>query len=256
MPGSRGESHVSISSRSDRRMECPDPVGVGNRDGNPVRRTRERGLTILELTIVMSVATILITGALSTINDLQDSFIENQIISRMQLRSQHALDRLTNVVGQALTSDSQLATLDPSSGVDSSGLRFRFLTNVVAGNPVYEDTLRVFVLGPSDAPAPCDGVIIGRGPSPEQIHTAAAGADGRLGTLDDDTSVSLGVDVPAVELLLPSTYAPSNGRMLTINQTPGSRLVTLTLRLNARRPDGTFVLVDDLVLTERVALRQ
>lgn len=213
-------------------------------------------MTILELTIVISIATVVITGVLSTINSVQDSFLENQIMSRLTLRSQHALDRLTSLCGQALTSDSQLSALDPTTGVDSAGLRFRLLTNVVAGNPVYEDNLRVFILGPSGAPAPCDGVIIGRGPSPEQIHTVAAGTDARLGTVDDDTSVSLGTDIPAVELLLPSTYAPSTGNMLTITMLPGTRLVTLTLRLNARRPDGTFVLVDDLVLTERVALRQ
>lgn len=228
----------------------------GAADDRPIPVGPERGLTLLEMMIVLGVATLLVTGVLSTINGLQNSFVENQVISRMTLRSQHALDRITSVLGQAVTTDSQLSPLDPTTGVASSGIRFRFLVDFTAGSPVYEDNLRVFVLGPSEGAAPCAGIILGRGPSPEQIHAAGAGADGLLGTLDDDTSVSLGVDIPAVELLLPSTYAPREGRMLTIDMTPGTRLITITMRINSVRPNGTFVLADDLVLTERIALKQ
>ena len=64
--------------------------------------------------------------------------------------------------------------------------------------------------------------------------------------------------MPAVELLIPGRFAPQLGEMFQIDVTPAptGRFLSFTLRVNAREATGGFVLVNDLVLTTNVALRE
>ena len=207
--------------------------------------------------VVLGMVLATVTGA--TLG-AQRVFVQNQIATEMTLRAEHALDRIVSLTSQALTVDAQFSTLKPTTGVDGHCLRFRLVSSIDAttGEPVYDDAARVFIYGPDTGTNPCDGVLVGRGADLDAIYATARGADNRLGTADDNTSVVLASGVPAVELLLPSNYAPQTGAMLTINLSPApiGRLVTFTLRVNAVGMDGSFIYPNDLVFVERVALRQ
>lgn len=90
------------------------------------------------------------------------------------------------------------------------------------------------------------------------VHSIGAGADGYLGTRDDDATTPATGGIPAVELLIPDTFAPETGDMLRIDVSPApvGRLLAFTIRLNARGADGKFLLPNDFVLSGRVALRR
>lgn len=223
------------------------------------KRHRESGMTLVE--IVITTATLLVLG-LVTVTALigsQNAFVQSQTMSLLQLRAQIAMDRIVALTSQAVTGDTEFSPLKPTSGVDSHGLRFRLISSIdgVSGTPVYDDTLKVYVYGPDSGTSPSAGLIVGRGPTLADIYTTGAGLDGLLGTADDRTT-AIASGVPAVELLIPDTFAPQTGDMFRVNVTPAptGRLLTFTLRLNAREADGDFVMTNDLVLTSTVALRE
>jgi hypothetical protein len=208
---------------------------------------------LVETAITLALLAIFIFGILATVTGLQSTFVDNEVIGELHRRAQRALERIVQLSSQALTDDEQFAALKPTTGVDSHCLRFSLVTSVdtVTAEPIYSSNI-VYIYGPDDGDYPCSGIIVGRGPGLDTVYTAC-GDDGRLGTSDDNTSTLVNGD-PLVELLVPSEFAPSSGEMLQIDV--AERMVTFTLRLNAHGTNGAFVLPNDLVLTERVALRQ
>jgi type II secretory pathway pseudopilin PulG len=217
------------------------------------------GMTLIEILITAGTLMVLMLATVTALIGSQNAFVQSQTLSVLQLRSQIALDRIVALASQAVTGDAEFSPLKPTTGVDSHGLRFRLIESIdgVSGVPVYNDALKVYVYGPDSGANPSAGLIIGRGPDLTDIYTTGAGADNLLGTVDDGTAAISG-GVPAVELLIPSTFAPQTGDMFRVNVTPAptGRLLTFTLRLNAREADGDFVLANDLVLTTTVALRE
>jgi prepilin-type N-terminal cleavage/methylation domain-containing protein len=225
------------------------------------RRTQGiRGLTLLEVSVTAAILGLLVTGVFSGMLNSQRAFLEDQTVSDLSIRAQNTMDRIVRLAGQALTTDDQFSPLKPNTGVQSHCLRFRVLQTVdpLTGDPVYDDAARVFLYGPDEGANPSSGVIVGRGPDLNQIHATGAGPDAVLGTVDDDTTTILAGGVSAVEVLLSDTFSPRLGDMFTINVAPApiGRLLTVTLRVNVRRSDGTFLLANDLVISERVALRE
>lgn len=217
----------------------------------------QRGFTLIEVVISTALLAIL-AGALTTsFWTIQEAIGEEQSEADLLFRSRTAMDRIVRLASQAVTSDTAYTLLDPTTGSDQWAMRYRDLLNVTSGVANYDDVLVVHLLGPDGGVTPCSGIVVGRGPTLNAVYNAGSGADGWLGTLDDDVSASFDGVTPAVELLLPSDYAPQNGRMLTFVPDPasGGRIITVTLRSNFLQNDGTYVRTTDLVLTERVALR-
>jgi prepilin-type N-terminal cleavage/methylation domain-containing protein len=219
------------------------------------------GFSLVEVVTAMSILAMVLGSIFFATTGMQNLFIESQNLSQLSLRAQNAMDRVVEMASQAVTGDAMFSPLRPSTGVDSHCLRFRLMQSIDAatGNPIYDDISRVYVYGPdAGGPEPCSGLIIGRGSTLGEIYANAKGPDGTLGTSDDNTSVSTATGIPFDELLIPSSLAPSTGQMFTVNVSPApiGRLVTFTLRINMLATNGNFVLPNDLVLTERVALRQ
>ena len=228
--------------------------------GRPGKSLREHGMTLIEVTASLVVLLILLGSVMSATLSTQTVFVEDQIVSRLQLRTEEALNRIVGLTSQALTTDTQFSTLLPSTGVSAHCLRFRLVQGIdsTTGAVIYDDAAQVYILGPDGGAFPCSGVIIGRGPNLSTVSTVGGGTDGILGTTDDAVNTVVASNMPVVELLLPSTYAPQSGTMLTVNLTPApvGRLVTFTLRVNAQNQNGSYVLANDLVLTESIALWQ
>lgn len=224
-----------------------------------VQSRGESGMTLVELVILIGALLVLTLATMTALIGSQNAMVQNQTVSLLQLRSQIAMDRIVALTSQAITGDAEFSPLRPNTGVDCHALRFRLIDFIdgVSGAPVYNDALKVYVYGPDGGTNPCAGLIIGRGPTLTDIYTIGAGADGLLGTVDDGTA-AISDNIPAVELLIPSTFAPRTGDMFQIDVTPAptGRLLSFTLRLNAREADGDFVLANDLVLTTNVALRE
>ncbi len=226
---------------------------------NIIHKRGESGMTLVEIMITAGTLMVLMLATVTALIGSQNAFVQSQTMSLLQLRSQIAMDRIVALASQAVTGDAEFSTLKPNTGVDSHALRFRLIDSInpVSGIPVYDDALKVYIHGPDSGTNPCAGLIVGRGPSLPDIYTIGAGADGLLGTVDDSTA-AISAGIPAVELLIPNTFAPQTGDMLQIDVTPAptGRHLTFTLRLNAREADGDFVLANDLVVTTSVALRE
>ena len=221
---------------------------------------RLSGLSLVDVVVGLGVFVIFLV-TVTAITGSQRAFLQSRMSAELRLRAQNAMERVVRMTTQAITSDSQYSPLKSNTGVNSHCLRFRLLQFVdpVSGAATFDDALKVFIYGPHSTGAhPNSGLIVGRGQGLTAIFNAGNGPDGLLGTADDNTTVVLSGDVPAVELLIPSDYAPQTGDMFTVNISPAptGRLITYTIRVNAAEPDGTFVLDQDLVLTERVSLRE
>ncbi|MBN1443151.1 MAG: prepilin-type N-terminal cleavage/methylation domain-containing protein [Planctomycetes bacterium] len=227
------------------------------RFGAPARA--RAGFTLLEFVLAISVLSILAAGTVSVLSGVQEAFIENQILCQLRLRAQNAMERITALASLAVTDDPEFSPLKDSSGVASHALRFQLLTGVDAsGLPIYDTALKVYIHGPDNSTEPCAGIIIGRGPTLTDVYNTGKGLDNVLGTIDDNTSSGFTAGVPAVELLITSQFAPQSGAMFTVDVSPApiGRLLTFTIRLNARDREGNVVLPQDFVMSERVALRQ
>lgn len=222
-------------------------------------RQRERGLSLLEVMFTSTLLSIFMVGIISAVSTLQLSFADNQTHSALQLRAQNTLDRLTAMTREALTGDLEFGGLKDAGGGNFHGLGFRIVTSFQAGTgaPIYNDDHKVFILGPSEGTTPCRGLIIGRGPTLTSVFNNAAGADGLLGTYDDDRTPISGT-LPATEFLIPPGFAPRTGDMFTVSFPDAStqRLIQYTLRLNAISGNGGFLFENDLVLTRTISLNQ
>ena len=223
-----------------------------------VASDRRAGFTMIECVVALGLVSVVLGGLVYAVQGSQRAYLENELASRVAQKGEHAMDRIVRMASQALSVDSEFSPLFPATGINSHCLRFRVIDSIVGGNPVYDDDLKVFIWGADAGPPACQGLIIGRGPDVDEVHDTGAGGDDILGTVDDDTQTALFDGVPADELLLTNDMAPSSGTMLTINVSPApvGKLLTFTLRLNARRRGGGFVFNNDVVITERVALYQ
>lgn len=217
------------------------------------------GFTLTEAIATCAILTILLGSILVAMTGTQRAFVDNQILSHIQLRAQHAMSRVVALASQALTSDSFFSTLKPTTGVGAHCLRFRqvLYIDTTTGVVTYDNVAPVYIYGPDNTSSKSSGLIIGRGATLSAIHSAGAGSDAWLGTADDDTNALIN-GVPVVELLIPDAFTPQAGDMFSVDVSPApiGRLVTFTIRLNARDQTGNFLLPNDLVLSESVALRQ
>lgn len=247
-------------------------------------------MTLVELATSVGVLTVLMASVLLGLTSTQDVFLENQALSRLQIMAQVAMDRIVTLTSQTLTDDPEFAVLDPIPAETKGNIKaadetaWNTLNKVLSHKPVNAglphmisnivrfqsvqsfDTStgtvifspeQVYVGGQRTDAYPSRGIYIGFGTSLAQIHSNCAGPDGFLGTLDDVTN-PFGNASPRIELLVPSAFAPTSGDMLMIDTTTSAsgRLLTVTLRLNARAANGSPLLSQDLVLSERVALRR
>lgn len=244
----------------------------------PRSRPRSDGFTLIELIFASALLFLLVGGVASSFWTTQFAVQEQQTRSQLQRRARLAMDRLVEVVGRARTTDPVYGPADPvdqtitytektifanAQGMVTErvtadltrSLSLREVREVVDAAPVLEDVARIHVLS-EGGPVPCLGVVIGRGPDPESVWEFGAGPDGLLGTSDDRTDLEYVPGIPIVENVLAPEFAPERGEMLTIliDQRSNGRLLTITLRANARNRDGSLLSPDDLVLTERVAL--
>lgn len=220
----------------------------------------ESGLSLLELVVTVGILTLVVGSIATAMTGTQSVFLESQLISRLHMRARRAMDRIVSLSSQAMTTDSRFTPQKSNTGVNSHCLRFRLMQSIdpVTGDAVYDDLDRIFIYGPHGGGQPNRGIIIGRGRTLGQIYRRGRGPDGFLGTTDDNTRATITPGFPAVELLIPATFAPSSGDMFRVNVTPApiGRLLTFTLRINARGTDGNFILPTDFTLVQRVALRQ
>ena len=216
-------------------------------------RARCQGLTIIELTITATVLSVVLTAALTSMSTLQTSFTFDQRIARVTLEAESTMDRIRELLESALTTDSEFTPMEPNTGVDSRILQFRLFDGFSGTSANYE-TDWVFLVAPNTGATPSNGICVGRGWTMTDVHATGAGTDQILGTNDDVTSLPNGATVPTIELLATDVFAPSTGNMLSFNV--NGRLVTVTLRMNMQNEDGSFVLNNDVVISERVALRQ
>ncbi len=221
------------------------------------RSSRSRGFTLIEVVVAVGLLGLIAGGITTSFYTIQSAVDDEFTEADLLFRSRSAIDRLTRLCSTAVTTDARFALRDPTTGTDPWCLEFRELNSVTAGVANYDDKLVYHLFGPDGGATPCSGIVIGRGPDMTSIYDAAQGADGWLGTEDDNVTAAFVAGNPAVELLLPSVYAPQTGRMLTFVVDPASagRMITITLRCNFRRTDGTYLRAADLVLSERVSLR-
>lgn len=209
---------------------------------------------MIELAFATVLLGVLGAGMMQAVFGLHNAFADHQVVAQLSVRAERALDQVTTMAQQAMTTDAEFALLDPV-GTGFTTMRFRVVDSLTGGNVNYNDDMKVFLMGPDDAGAVCTGLIVGRDSSAAELATSAAGTDGWLGTSDDVTSTTDGVR--NLEFLLPDTMQPQVGQMFLVESTAASpRLLTFTLRVNSRNADGGFVLAQDLVLQRRIALRQ
>ena len=218
-------------------------------------RAEHAGFTLVELAFALALLSLLIVSVMSTVVGIQTSFVEGQVVSDVSLKAQNALDRLVTLTSQIVTIDSEYSPLKPTTGVDSHGLRFRIVESIdmISGTTNFSND-RVYIYGPDSGSNPSSGLVIGRGSTLSEVHSDGSGSDGILGTVDDAVYALTSDGNRVVEILLLDRYAPSTGEMIQIDI--NGRLVEFTIRVNARDLDGDFVFSQDLVLTERVALRR
>lgn len=219
--------------------------------------SRVCGFSLIEMAIVVVVLSILVLAILSSVFMTQKAFAESEVVSRLTLRARNAMDRIVFVASQAVTTDTAFTPLNPATGTNSHGFRFRQILSFDpdTGQPVFDDLWRVFIYGPDSGSFPCDSLVILRGPDLATLLAGASGADATFGTNDDLFTAGGNT---FVEMLIPGIYNPASGDMVNIDFEPApfGRLLTITLRLNVRGADGNFLLPDDLVITERLALKQ
>lgn len=225
------------------------------------RRRRQAGLTLTEVVVSSAVLMVLCFGMLTFEVGAQGAFSDQQVLANIHEKVRLALTRMAQDTGKALTvTGSELSTLWPATGSDARGLQFREVIGADTAGPLFGPTI-VFAGPHTGTPtgADCSGIVRLR---ESNLHTslstitALAGSDSLFGTFDDLTS-SVGSDGQrVVEVLIPSTLAPSSTTEPMLRVDLSGRVVTFTVRVNYRRSNGTYLLPDDLVIDERVALRR
>lgn len=217
-------------------------------------QSRCSGYTMIELAFATILLGVLGAGMMQAVGGLHTAFADHQVVAQLSVRAERALDQTTTMAQQAMTTDSELELLDPI-GASFTTMKFRVVDSLTGGAVNYNDTMKVFLMGPDPTTSVTNGLIIGRGDSISALSSAAAGSDGWLGTNDDVTATVDGVR--NLEFLLPTSMKPRVGSMFTITPDATSpRLFLITLRVNSVDGQGNFVLAQDLVLQRRVALRQ
>jgi len=218
---------------------------------------RHSGFTLIEIAIGCALLALVVGGVTSSFWTVQAAFDEERTEAELLFRSRAGMDRIQRLTTNAVSTDAAFTVLPIAAGGSAWGLRFRQIDSVIAGVAIYDDVRIIHIVGPNTGGVPCDGVIVGHGPDLNSIWVAGRGADGVLGTLDDDVGTEIGAGTPAVELLIPDQYAPQTGPMLELSTTASTsgRLITVTLRTNFRKPDGSWLLTQDHELVERIALR-
>ncbi|MBX3471740.1 MAG: type II secretion system protein [Planctomycetes bacterium] len=222
---------------------------------------RRAGLTLMEVVVSSAILALLAAGMMIFEVGAQRTYSEQQVRANLHQHVRSALRRMVLDTSAALTiPDCELSTLWPASGTDARGLQFREVTGGDGSGPVFGRT--VVFAGPHPAGAPAGGAAAGIVRLREaNLHhptfnlttiTGLAGLDGLFGTADDQTSAVASDGQRVVEVLVPASCAPITGPMLRVDL--AGRVVTFTIRANFRQGDGNYLLVNDLVMTERAAL--
>ncbi|MCO5167201.1 MAG: hypothetical protein M9894_12685 [Planctomycetes bacterium] len=220
-----------------------------------------RGVTLTEAVVSIGVLAVLAGGMLAFEVGAQQTYSVQQLRANLHQHVRSALRRMALDTAAALTlPEGELSTLWPATGTDARGLQFREVTGGDGSGPTFGPTI-VFV-GPHAATlpagAPASGIVRLR---ESNLHfptfdlttvTGRAGPDGVFGTVDDDTSGVAADGQRVVEVLVPAACAPVTGPMLRVDL--DGRVVTFTIRANFRLGDGSYLLTNDLVMTERAAL--
>jgi len=227
------------------------------------RARHDSGFTLLELVISSALLLSLFGSFFWVVDGAQRVTYEQSLITEARRRSQQALERIVSLTSGVVTSDASYTTFTGSSGTSTVGLPFRDVEDINSSTQeiVYSKT-NTYLYGPDSGASANQGLVILRGESLSSAYSDTAGSDGILGTDDDvvqdvSTAGYTGTD-KALEVLIPEDYNPSSGEMLTITSDADSdgRLLTITLRTNVKDHDGNFLLPKDLVLSQRIALRQ
>ncbi len=217
------------------------------------------GFTLLQVAVATVILTVVVSISVSTMSNAQDAVTQGQIRGVIHRRAGDALNRIVRLASQALTSDPAYLLLQPGSETDFHCLRFALLQSfdTETGTRTFSSD-HVYVYGPHPGRYPNAGLVIGRGISLGAVWNRGKGKDKTLGTADDDTRTQTINGVAVVELLIPDRFAPRTGEMFSVVATPSpaGRLLTFTLRCNARDSDDQFVFENDILLVERVALRE
>jgi hypothetical protein len=246
----------------------------------PTLESRNRplaGFTMVEVMFSAGVLMFVVGGVTSSFWTVGSAFGEQVAETELQLKTRSAMDRLVRLTGSVLTTDETFALVDSvtrTGTVTDFDANYDLITRTATletapmltfretiavdnkGKPVFDDERTYFLIS-QDSETPTNGIVIGRGPDADSVSLAAAGKDGILGTKDDKINVKYADGTPALEIVLAGDFAPQTGSMLEFTTESGSdhRMITITLRANVQRRDGTFLRDTDLVLQERVALR-
>lgn len=232
-------------------------------------RSSRGGLTLVEVVVSTAVLGILSLGVLSFEVGAQRVYSDQQLLAVMRDQARTAVDRLVRDVNRTFTATvagqdsggaaatSELTTLWPDTGTDARGLLFREVSGGNSSGPIYGNT--IVWAGPhtgTPSGAAASGVVrlrrAGLTPTSFGALGSVAGPDGVLGSYDDATSEVEGDGGRVVEVLVHAAFAPSSGAMLRVDLS--GRVVTIALRLNYRRPDGTWLLPTDLTIDARAPL--
>lgn len=223
----------------------------------------------MEVVVSTAVLGVLSFGVLSFEVGAQKVYTDQQLLAVMRDQARTAIDRLvrdvnrtftTTVAGQdsgGAAATSELTTLWPDTGTDARGLLFREISGGNSSGPIYGNT--IVWAGPhtgSPSGATASGVVRLRraGLTPTSLGAlgTVAGPDGLLGSYDDLTSEVEADGARVAEVLVYGAFAPSSGAMLRVDL--AGRVVTIALRLNYRRSDGTWLLPNDLTVDARATV--
>jgi hypothetical protein len=196
---------------------------------------------------------------------------ESALISQARERAQNAMERIVSVTSGAVTTDDSLTTFGiTSKESESAGLRFRSIQTVDAAEETIEySPNNTYIYGPDESVSKNKGLVIVRGSTLSEAESLVAGPGGYFGTTDDrveylescySPEAKLAIINPesAVEVLIPDRFQPRSGRMFSVatDSVSGGRLITYTIRVNIEGPDQSPLLAKDIVVTQRIALRQ
>lgn len=241
------------------------------------RRSSSRatsGFSLIEVSISIAILGTVLGGVLWVVHGARQVTTEHVLASETRRVVRDAMNRIVEAMSGAVTSDASLLTFAPNDDGGFRGVRFREVTDMnAAGSSIEFATRNTYIYGPDDTVGKNRGLVLGTAETLEDLEDEGGGSDGLLGTVDD--TISLIVDLlgtssepppssespttrPVVDVLIHEKYQPRSGEMFAIEDDAGSdgRFRRFTIRANVRSPDGLFLLDQDVVLTQRVALRR